>query len=174
METINRDLEPVWYACYGSNLSSERFSYYILGGDYKGTLYEGCADRTLWSDSAITSFPGNIYFGNSSHKWHDGGVAFYDPYAEGKVLMRLYKITWGQLKDVQKQEGMGGGWYDDCHYLDEYDYLPVYTLTAKHLPPGNPPHDEYRDLIIRALYEECEMTLDEARRYVEAGNLDLM
>ena len=185
MENLNRDQEPVWYACYGSNLSSERFSYYILGGEYNGHPYDGCDDKTLWSDSTLMTFPGNIYFGNDSPRWHHGGVAFYDPSADGKVLMRLYKITWGQLKDVQKQEGNSPTWYNDCHYLGDYEYyspscmdvfeqIPIFTLTSKELPFSNLPDDEYKELIVKALYEECEMTEQDARRYLETGNLELL
>ena len=185
MENLDRDNEPVLYACYGSNLSSERFSYYISGGIFNGHPYEGCRDKTLWSDSTLMTFPGNIYFGNSSPKWHGDGVAFYDPSAEGKVLMRLYKITWGQLRDVQKQEGMLDGWYDDCHYLGDYEYyspcymdtfeqIPIFTLTAKDLPFSNPPHDEYKELIIKALYEEMlgEPGSGEAERLLHTSYVD--
>ena len=32
-----RENDKVWYACYGSNLSAERFSYYIEGGSVLST-----------------------------------------------------------------------------------------------------------------------------------------
>ena len=178
MSEYNHDPQDrVWYACYGSNLSSERFKLYIQGGDLitKNVRkhYDGCKkDKTLWSKSAINTFPGRIYFGQKSRTWLDKGVAFYDPDASGRVLMRLYQITWGQLLEVQDQEGKGAKWYGDCHPIGEYQGLPVYTLTAYDLPFVNEPCDDYRDLILQALTTECGMDEESAKRYLEAGSLD--
>ena len=38
----------VWYACYGSNLSKERFLFYVKGGFCKlnNKDYKGCADKS--------------------------------------------------------------------------------------------------------------------------------
>ncbi len=176
MSEYNHDpSDRVWYACYGSNLSSKRFGYYIYGGYFEAQdrPYKGCTDTTPWSASEIKTFKGRIYFGNRSQRWHDGGVAFFKPDGDGQVLMRLYQITWGQLQDVQIQEGIGDGWYDDCHRLGEHQGLPVYTLTAKRLPFSNPPCDDYLDLIARALHEECGMTEEGAKRYLENGSLNI-
>lgn len=41
-------MEQVWYASYGSNLSSRRFSCYLCGGRPPGAIrtYPGAHDRT--------------------------------------------------------------------------------------------------------------------------------
>ena len=72
MSEYNHDpKDRVWYACYGSNLSEERFGYYIFGGYFaaQDRDYKGCNDKTPWSASEIKTFKGSIYFGNDSPKW---------------------------------------------------------------------------------------------------------
>ena len=175
MSEYNHDpKDRVWYACYGSNLSEERFGYYIFGGYFaaQDRDYKGCNDKTPWSASEIKTFKGSIYFGNDSPKWHHSAVAFFDPNGSGQVLMRLYQITWGQLMEVQDQESNIPSWYDDCHRIGEYQGLPVYTLTAYDLPFVNEPCDDYRDLILQALTTECGMDEESAKRYLETGSLD--
>ena len=177
MSEYNHDPQDrVWYACYGSNLSSERFSLYIQGGDLtiNGVFrhYDGCTDKTLWTDSQISRFPGRIYFGHKSDTWLGKGVAFYKPYEDGTVLMRLYQITWGQLLDVQKQEGKGRTWYGNLVDLGVHNGLNAYTITAHDFQPQNDPCPEYRNLILHALTTECGMDEESAKRYLEAGSLD--
>ena len=101
------DSDKIWYACYGSNLSSKRFRYYIEGGycSLNKKSYCGCRDKTLWTDFRIQEYPGKLYFANVSKSWGGTGVAYYDPDGKGTVIMRLYKITWDQFQCVQCQEG---------------------------------------------------------------------
>lgn len=126
----------VWYACYGSNLDQERFLRYIEGGTaVNGRTYQGCRDKSLWTDRKAAVYDGTIYFGNRSGSWDGSGVAFYDPDGTGQTHMCLYKITLGQLQDVHIQEGKVPNWYNQLLWLDEVDGCPVYTITASALRP---------------------------------------
>lgn len=167
---MNRN-EKVWYACYGSNLNAERFRYYIEGGDcpYNGRNYPGCADQTLWTDSRTRTFAGELYFGNESRTWDGKGVAFFDPEANGTVIMRLYLITRGQLLDVQDQEGLSGDWYGWLVPLGEADAIPVYTFTSESRRPANPPSEAYLAVIREGLVEGCGLSEAEADAYLSAA-----
>ena len=158
--------DKVWYACYGSNLSAERFRHYIQGGEYEGKVYGACVNTDLWETSMVRRYPGRMYFGNRSHRWHDHGVAFYDPEGEGTVIMRLYLITWEQLMHVRDWEGASDRWYGNIVPLDEEDGVPVFTLTSLRRNPGNYPGNLYMCLIKRALVEECGIPEDEAGKYL--------
>ncbi len=164
------DKEYVWYACYGSNLSSKRFKCYIEGGvcEENGRNYGGCySDKSLWIDSKVRKFPGTIFFANNSGSWDGKGVAFYDPDAEGEVIMRLYKITKEQLDEVQKQEGPSQRWYGRKINLGtEGDGCPIYTITNGVEISHNSPSEKYVSLIKRALIEECDLHVDEADKYL--------
>lgn len=95
----------VWYAGYGSNLSSKRFECYIRGGLCAENMvtYKGCTDKSGWRSDYFETFPGNLYFGNRSHSWNNYGVAFFDPDIAHKdpVVMHLYNISYGQLLDCE-------------------------------------------------------------------------
>ncbi len=159
----------VWYACYGSNLSADRFRCYIEGGLCKenGNVYTGCRkDRSLWTDSRIRRYPGRIYFANKSSAWEEKGVAFYDPDAKGETIMRLYRITKEQLQEVQKQEGLWPQWYGRMIELGTEDGLPVYTITNEVPITRNAPSEKYLSLIRRALIQECGVPEDEAEEYL--------
>jgi len=164
------DKEYVWYACYGSNLSSDRFRCYIEGGTCKenGRTYTGCtSDKTLWKESKVKRFSGRMFFGNRSGSWGGKGVAFFENSGRDEVIMRMYKITKEQLKEVQEQEGMSMKWYGKtlCLGLDE-DGCPIYTITNGERVPHNEPADNYVALIKKALVEECGISAGEAEEYI--------
>lgn len=162
--------ERVWYACYGSNLQEKRFRCYIQGGTCaeNGRYYDGCRDKSLWTDSKVRFFPGRMYFGNHSSSWNNGGVAFYDEEAEGGTLMRMYKITRGQLNDVQKQEGPSPSWYGRRVLLGvDADGIPVYTLTSESRRPQTRPDEAYLQLIRNALVNECKMKKGRTEKYLK-------
>lgn len=166
-----KESDEVWYACYGSNLCEERFKCYIAGGTCKdnGRYYEGCKNnKSLWTDSKVRSFHGKMYFGNKSGSWDGKGVAFYSDAYKGETIMRLYKITWGQLLEVQDQECDSPNWYGNivCLGIDE-DGCPIYTLTSNSIRPKNAPSDKYVNLIKRALIEECGISPEDARTYLK-------
>ena len=165
-----KESDEVWYACYGSNLCADRFKCYIEGGTCKdnGRYYEGCRNnKSLWTDSKVKRFPGTMYFGNESGSWGGKGVAFYTDAYKGETIMRLYKITWGQLLEVQRQEGSSSNWYGNvlCLGIDE-DGCPVYTLTSDNIRKKNAPSENYVKLISRALVEECGILEDDAAAYL--------
>jgi hypothetical protein len=167
-----RKNDKVWYACYGSNLSSERFSYYIEGGfcPLNNKNYDGCKDKTLWTESKICQKPGSMYFARTSDSWGGYGVAFYDPEANGTVIMRLYKVTWGQLLDIQKQEGNHPHWYGWLVSLGvDPDGCPVYTITSTRKEAINHPSEKYLNLIRDALINECGFDDSAADKYLEAA-----
>ena len=99
--------EYVWYAAYGSNLSAQRFGYYISGGSPDGAsrVYPGCRDHEPPSGDRPAVLAHEMYFGGRSQNW-GGAVAFIDPNhdAEQRTLARLYRISWQQLEDVIAQE----------------------------------------------------------------------
>ena len=164
-----KENDPVWYACYGSNLKEERFKDYILGNKHPkwGKSKRGCTDKTLWTDSKVKEYPGVIYFGNTSGSWQGMGVAFYDPDQEGKTLMRLYKITYGQLLDVRNQEGPYDGWYDNLYRMENAEEgIPVYTITSTQRIDSNLPSEEYKAVIKEALVDECGMREEDAQEYL--------
>ena len=129
---------------------------------------EGCTPNHLITDDEDHSwFPGQMYFGNESGRWNHKGVAFYDPNAEGKTFMRMYKVTRRQLKKIQEQEGPSAKWYGRIQPLGIHaDGCPIYTLTSEIRHPFNAPDDSYLSLILRALTEENSFTLSEAILYL--------
>ena len=46
---------------------------------------------------------GGVAFAGRSSVW-GGGMAFYDPHADGEMAARAYLLTFGQLSDVVAQE----------------------------------------------------------------------
>ena len=159
----------IWYACYGSNLSSARFTYYLKGGIYENKHYTGCSDQRLWKETQWCKVNGKMYFAKRSPRWNNGGVAFYTSKAKGQTIMRLYKITRDQLEEIKIQEG---GWYDDIKYLGfAEDGYPIYTITSKKLQPQNAPSAKYSALIFKALTEEYGMTDTNASSYLNSCKL---
>ena len=159
----------IWYACYGSNLSSERFTYYLKGGSYGNKHYTGCSDQRLWKETQWCKVNGKMYFAKQSPRWNNGGVAFYTSKAKGQTIMRLYKITREQLEEIKIQEG---GWYDDVKYLGfAEDGYPIYTITSKKIQSQNKPSEKYSALIFKALTEECGIEVTTASSYLHGCKL---
>lgn len=98
-------MKHVWYVAYGSNLSRERFRYYIRGGRPDGSArdFPGCRDTSDPLDSFGVLIGGGVYFAGHSSGWR-AGMAFYDPRAHGEVAARAYLITSEQFVDVLAQE----------------------------------------------------------------------
>lgn len=162
------DNDTIWYACYGSNLSEERFACYIEGGtcDLNGKSYIGCKDKTHWGHPEYAVVQGEMSFGNSSPSWNSKGVAFFDPDSEGRTYMKLYPIRRSQLMDIQKQEGSSANWYGRTLCLGIRNNRPVYTLTSKTRRPVNLPDEKYLTLIATQLRRGFALDDDEVISYV--------
>ena len=98
-------VEHIWYVAYGSNMSRERFSYYLRGGRPDGSErdYPGCRDTSDPADTFGLLISGGVYFAGHSSGWR-AGMAFYDPHADGQVAAKAYLITAEQFVDVLAQE----------------------------------------------------------------------
>ena len=165
-----QDDTSIWYAAYGSNLSESRFTCYIRGGicEQNNRSYRGCSDKTMWTESRVQTMKGRMYFANHSGSWGGKGVAFYSPEGQGTTVMRLYKITYGQLKEVQLQEGCSMNWYGRLVCLGFVDGLPVMTFTSGKQLEQNIPDDAYLNLIHDALVSECGISKREAAQYLKS------
>lgn len=97
--------DGIWYVTYGSNLSADRFTCYLVGGRPAGgaRLYTGCRDPRRPKKRLAIEVPGRLYFAGESAVWN-GGSAFLDPSYDGVVAARAYLVTAGQFSDVVAQE----------------------------------------------------------------------
>lgn len=170
----------VWYACYGSNILEQRFLCYIKGGQPQGaaTIYEGCKDKTLPTDSEDFYISSELYFAQNSKNWDNGGVAFVRTSFEPKALTigKIYLITKGQLVDIARQETKTKGkltidfekaiqdefyifkklpsWYGNLLYLGHHNDYPIFTLTNENnLQTVTRPSKSYLKIIIEGIKE---------------------
>jgi len=120
------------YAAYGSNLLKERFMFYIEGGVYRGKLYIGGAYKSEPEDLGYMYVPYRLYFAKKSPRWDNMGVAFLSCKKESNsdyhAVVRLWKISETQFKDIQEQEGKI--WYNKTLFLGEKDGLEIKTITG--------------------------------------------
>lgn len=114
-------MEEIWYACYGSNLRSERFNCYIEGGVPEGSTRNSLGSIDKRPSSCMKPFvtQWQLHFARECAGWEDKGVAFLrqeetkpcDPTAQDAIgsgaLCRLYKISFEQFIDVFLQENDG-------------------------------------------------------------------
>jgi hypothetical protein len=169
-------VERLWYVAYGSNLSRARFEVYLRGGrpvdgarDYPGSRNPAVPDRA----EAMT-IPGGIRFVATSSVW-GGGMAIYDPHADGDVAARAYLITAEQFVDVLAQEtrsapgldidltpvhetgwhSIGPGRYQTLALLGTRDGLPMLTFTSADVGdhPVNAPSASYLATMAAGLRE---------------------
>jgi hypothetical protein len=141
----------VWYASYGSNMHRDRLAHYIEGGQPPGAAraYPGCRDRRLPAESVPVELRGALYFATRSPVWQ-GGRAFYDPDADGRVYGRAHLVSAGQFADIAAQEMyrepgadldlgevlstgravLGDGRYETLICTGRLDGRPVLTFTA--------------------------------------------
>jgi hypothetical protein len=147
-----REVDRVWYAAYGSNMSRARFEFYLTGGRPPGCArgYPGCRDGVLPEASVPVMMAGRVYFALESPAW-TGGMAFYDPRAAGVAAGRAYSMSLGQFSDVAAQEMyrapgggdfdlarvlstgravLGPGRYETLVYVGDIGERPVLTFTA--------------------------------------------
>ncbi|WP_446665456.1 histone deacetylase [Flexivirga sp. B27] len=183
----------VWYAAYGSNLSPQRFDCYISGGRPEGArrTYTGCRDTAMPTGCREAELPGRVLFGGESSVW-GGGIAFYDPSADGPSRATAYRLTAQQFSDVWSQErhlpvgddvpldavvsdgrwtaddGRGDRLYDRVLLAGEIDGEPVVTFTFPTAlrPVEQPPSAAYAATIERGLIATHGLSREEAAAYI--------
>lgn len=181
----------VWYASYGSNLSRDRFLYYVKGGGPPGSAKKekGCRNKTPPKDQKPICIHFPLYFAKCSPKWC-GGVAFIglEEDAENTTYGRMYLITQEQFTDVFKQENRGSSipidfeeversgskvfcksWYGNVVYLNDSEGLPIFTFTAYWNigdTPFTAPSEEYLKTLISGLKETYTFTAESLVEYV--------
>ena len=150
----------VWYVSYGSNLLRERFLCYIKGGSFEGSRYrQPCEDETLPLAVKTVEIPFDMYFGNYSASWQNGGVSFLDTTCEGHALGVAYLITRDQFRHVAAQENGGRcphegyGWYENIISLGRLNGFEVKTITNDNLRDYNEPCEAYWDTLLRGIKE---------------------
>jgi hypothetical protein len=183
---VFRSEDPVWYVAYGSNMNTARFGCYISGGRPRGArrTYLGCRDQSPPRRDVAIHLPGGLTFAGRSRVW-GGGIAFFDPHADGELAARAYLITFGQLSDVVAQEtrrpvgsdlGLGSGvdrrWalpsaaYETLLQLDDRDGLPMFTITSLQNLDPTPPSAPYVRTMLDGLGEAFGWTADERVDYL--------
>lgn len=182
----------VWYACYGSNISTDRFLCYINGGTAIGALTseEGCKDNAMPIKIKNISIKKQQYFAKSAMRWQSQGVAFLGPDSEDVTLGRMYLITKEQFEDVVKQENgisvydelfidMDGikslgemevfkGWYGNIVYLGDSEGYPIVTFTGsytEYTKEMNAPSEAYIKMIASGIKENYDIQLEELIDY---------
>jgi hypothetical protein len=181
-----RTEDPVWYLAYGSNMNAARLGCYISGGRPRGArrTYLGCRDQSPPVRDVGIRVTGGLTFAGSSTVW-GGGIAFFDPRADGELAARAYLLTFGQLSDVVAQEtrrpvgddlALGSGvdrrWalpsaaYETLLYVDDWDGLPMFTITSLQNLDPTPPSAPYVRTMLDGLGEAFDWTVDERVHYL--------
>jgi hypothetical protein len=185
----------VWYVSYGSNMSADRFAYYLRGGRPPGGARRnpGARDATPPARSIPVDLPGSVYFAGDSPQW-GGGVAFYDHETPGEGVGRGYLVTPEQFADIAAQEmyrlpqqgdpleeivtaplpggrhTAGPGRYETLVEVGRVDDLPLLTFTSPHGAdhvPHNPPSPAYVVHLRAGLKESRGWDHAEVDAYVE-------
>lgn len=166
--------EYVWYVSYGSNMLRERFMCYIEGGSFEGSRYrQPCEDTTPPVAVKTVEIPYDMYFGNESGSWENGGVSFIDTSKEGNALGVAYLITKKQFSHVAKEENggrfpkSGYRWYEDIIDIGTMDGFKVKTITNNNLRDYNDPCSKYKNILCRGILQNWpNMSDDEINDYL--------
>jgi hypothetical protein len=176
----------VWYIAYGSNLHAARLDCYISGGRPPGArrTYLGCRDQSRPRQDIGIRLAGGLAFAGESTVW-GGGMAFYNPHADGELAARAYLLTFGQLSDVVAQEarrpvgrdltldsGADRQWPTNSHvyetllHLDDRDGSPMFTITSLQDLESTPPSAPYLRTLFDGLGEAFGWTAEQRVRYL--------
>lgn len=165
-------VEWVWYVCYGSNLCLERFMCYITGkankkyGIGKG---EKCKDQTPIFESQVLTIPYEMYFGNHSSTWDNGGVCFLreckDP--NRYAIARAYRITKKQYNHIWKREGKSPSWYGKEINLEPIKGTEAKTFTSEYEHKYVKPSDRYIS-VLKAGLKECKISYRKIMWYLKS------
>jgi hypothetical protein len=178
--------DPVWYVAYGSNMNAARLGCYLSGGRPRGArrTYLGCRDQSPPVRDVGIRLAGGLTFAGSSTVW-GGGIAFFDPRADGELAARAYLLSFGQLSDVVAQEtrrpvgsdleldsGVDRRWalpsaaYETLLHVGERDGLPMFTITSLQKLDPTPPSAAYVRTMLDGLGETFGWTADERVQYL--------
>lgn len=182
----------IWYASYGSNISTERFMCYIQGGKPEGATrtYQGCKDQNPPTDQKPIKIPHELYFAKSAGVWNGGGVCFINPEKNenAKTLGNMYLITHKQFLEVVQQENSTNesikidfekaqkvkslvvkkkSWYGNLLYLGEKDNAPIFTFTNEKFLTNeiNSPNPHYLKTIMKGLIGTYHLNQEELEAY---------
>ncbi len=187
--------QPVWYAAYGSNISSERFRVYLEGGPIPhspdGRVQQGARDPSPPSGNGPCEIDRTLVFAGEAKTWGGGGVAFLDADSTADIptLGRAWRITLGQFEDVFRQENgldeviplelgdldatgsvnLFPQRYGRVELLSMMEGDPVLTITSPLRPAVlNAAHESYLKVIAEGLVETWQLDPYDAARYLAA------
>ena len=167
-------------------MHAARFGCYISGGRPRGTrrTYLGCRDQSPPRRDVGFQLAGGLTFAGKSSVW-GGGVAFYNPHADGEVAARAYLLSFGQLSDVVAQEvrrpvgsdltlgrGFDRRWdapsrvYETLLRVDDRDGFPMLTITSLQNLEPTPPSAPYLRTMLEGLGETFGWTADARVQYL--------
>lgn len=142
-----KETDFVWYACYGSNLSRERFMRYV----------NDCTDKTEPKESRQFEIHNQLYFAKSSSNWDDQGVAFLNPKVDEQIvtLGRVHLITREQFEEIKSMECGNSkyGWYRHEMDLGNLEGKPVVSFTSPDVLEPNALSEKYLNVIRIGLME---------------------
>lgn len=157
---MNRE-NYVWYVGYGSNMLEERFIHYIKGGKFRGggRNHEPCPDQASPKAKMIYEIPYNMYYGNSSGSWDNGGVSFLDITVPGRAYGVAYLINKEQFMHLYKEENAGkiprpdSIWYNSIVSLGQWDGIDVLTITNNRVVDRNQVSRRYLEVLFEGIKE---------------------
>ena len=186
-----RQYPLVWYASYGSNMDTERFTCYIRGGTPSGASrnYAGCDDKSMPIAETSIELPYSLYFAGESSVWTGGAALINNTVSKHRTKSKAYLITKAQFEQVVAQEsrrnhvvpmdivqlrrhgrlinGDGNGQYDQILYCGEYKRYPVVTCTSSWLKlPYTRPSHAYLKTIISGLQSGHNLSKDDILQYL--------
>lgn len=166
-------------------MNAARFGCYLSGGRPRGArrTYVGCRDPSPPARVMGMHLSGGLVFAGESTVW-GGGIAFFDPRADGELAARAYLLTFGQLSDVVAQEtrravgdlALGGAadrrWalpsttYETLLHVGDRDGLPMFTITSLQNLDPTPPAAAYVRTMFDGLGEAFGWAADERVDYL--------
>lgn len=178
----------VWYAAYGTNLSTARLRCYVSGGRPSGAArhYDGCRDTSPPRDHRPVELGGRLSFAGESGVW-GGGMAFFAVDGGGVVHARAYLLRLQQLGDLVAQEARRpvgtdlvlavdgptrhglSRTYDVLLDLGELDGHRMLTLTGTSLPAANAPSAAYVRTMLEGLADGFGLDADARVAYLAAA-----
>lgn len=186
--------EYVWYACYGSNLRTERFMAYIKGTNIPGTSVKevGCRDKSEPIKIEKYILPYQMYFAGGSKRWNKQGVAFIGDKPDQDCITygKRYLITREQFFDIVCQENnisldeidnIGAPIFSEigsyvlfpkkaygrvmCVAIEEGIPILTFTTVKETLETAVAPSIEYLNMIAKGIHETYNISKSEIVDY---------